>query len=56
MGYEFDMVVKCLRALRERPKYNPVGEVQKAIDWINDYLQKQEEDQIKALHKMEEFQ
>lgn len=41
MGYEFDIVIKALRALREQKKYNPVGEVQKAIDWINDYLEKQ---------------
>jgi hypothetical protein len=27
MGFEFDIVVKALRALREKPKYNPVGEV-----------------------------
>lgn len=37
MGYDFDMVIKALRAMREKPKYNPVGEVQRAIDWINDY-------------------
>lgn len=44
MGYDFDIVVKSLRALREKPKYNPVGEVQRAIDWINDYMLNFEEE------------
>jgi hypothetical protein len=38
MGYEYNLVVKALKSLRENnKKYNPVGEVQRAVDWINDY-------------------
>eukprot|EP00347_Sterkiella_histriomuscorum_P016162 403354247 len=56
MGYEFDLIVKALRALRDRPKYNPVGEVQKAIDWINDYSYRQEEEQVILLQRAHENQ
>ena len=35
MGFDYDLVIKALIALRQNPKHNPVGEVQKAIDWIN---------------------
>ena len=42
MGYDFDLITRALRALKEQKKYNPVGEVQKAIDWINDFLDKQD--------------
>lgn len=42
MGYEFDLITRALRALKEQKKYNPVGEVQRAIDWINDFLDKQD--------------
>ena len=34
MGYPFDRVVQVLRTLKLDKKYNPIGEVQKAIDWI----------------------
>ncbi len=51
MGYHFDLVCKALHAIREssnkKKAYNPVGEVQKAIDWINDLNQKQEDDLMK---------
>ena len=43
MGYNFDLVIKALRTLRLAKKYNPIGEIQKAMDWINDHLQKEEE-------------
>lgn len=36
MGYDLDLVLKALRALKEQKKHNPVGEVQRAIDWINE--------------------
>lgn len=44
MGYEFEIILKALRALKDKPKYNPVGEVQNALDWINDYLERQEQE------------
>ena len=47
------LIIKALRALKAQKKYSPVGEVQKAIDWINDHLDKDEEDQIKLLQDME---
>ena len=37
MGYDFDVIVKAMRGIREKGKFNPVGEVQRVIDWINDY-------------------
>lgn len=36
MGYDFDLICRALHALKSERKYNPVGEVQKAIDWINE--------------------
>jgi hypothetical protein len=27
MGYDFDLITRSLRALKEEKKYNPVGEV-----------------------------
>ena len=42
MGYDFDLITRALRALKKQKKYNPVGEVQRAIDWINDFLDKQD--------------
>ena len=39
MGYEFNLVVRALRTLRDNKKYNPVGEVQKAMDWIDNYIE-----------------
>ena len=56
MGYELSSILLSLRALRDssshgKKGYNPVGEVQKAIDWLNNYVQKQEEEQIKELQK-----
>ena len=35
MGYDFDLVVQALCALRESRHYSPIGEVQKAIEWID---------------------
>ena len=48
MGYQLDDILLALRALRDssmhaKRGYNPVGEVQKAIDWLNNYIAKQEE-------------
>lgn len=43
MGYEFDIVVRALRALKEQKRYTPIGEVQKAIDWINEFSIKESE-------------
>jgi hypothetical protein len=40
MGYEFGLVIKSLRALKDSKKYSPIGELQKAIDWMNSYLDK----------------
>ena len=56
MGYELTSILLALRALRDssshgKKGYNPVGEVQKAIDWLNNYVLKQEEEQIKELQK-----
>ena len=56
MGYELPSILLALRALRDssnnrKKGYNPVGEVQKAIDWLNNYVVKQEEEQIKELQK-----
>ena len=51
MGYDFDLICKALTALKENKKYNPVGEVQKAIDWINDFSLRTEADLIKAFEK-----
>jgi hypothetical protein len=42
MGYDFDLITRALRALKDQKKYNPVGEVQRAIDWINNFLDKQD--------------
>lgn len=54
MGYDFDLVCKALRSLKDGKKYNPVGEVQKAIDWINDFSLKAEADIMKQFEKIDE--
>ena len=51
MGYEFDIIIKSLRALKEQKNYTPVGEVQRAVDWINDYITKENDAQIKAIQR-----
>ena len=51
MGYDFDLITRSLRALKEEKKYNPVGEVQRAIDWINNFLDKQEIDRVKEFQR-----
>ena len=61
MGYELPSILLALRALRDsssnrKKGYNPVGEVQKAIDWLNNYVVKQEEEQIKELQKQARMQ
>lgn len=47
MGYELPHILLALRALRDasihkKRGYNPVGEVQNAIDWLNNYVAKEE--------------
>ena len=56
MGYEYQVVVKALRALRDSNKYNPIGEVEKAIDWINNYQERMEKDQLKILLEMNQME
>ena len=56
MGYELSDILLALRALRDSSQhakrgYNPVGEVQKAIDWLNDFLVKQEQLQLKEFER-----
>jgi hypothetical protein len=56
MGYDLPDILLSLRALRDssmhnKRGYNPVGEVQKAIDWLNDYVAKKELVQIKELER-----
>lgn len=51
MGYDFDLTVQALLALREARNYNPVGEVQKAIDWIDRKRERDAIDQAKAVQR-----
>ena len=56
MGYDFDVIVKAMRGIREKGKFNPVGEVQRVIEWINDYSFQQEVEQIKLLQDVNRIQ
>ena len=56
MGYEFDIVVKALNALKQAKRYNPIGEVQKAIDWINDYNDKKSMEMIKQAERQQQVE
>ena len=55
MGYEFDIVIKALNALNQAKKYNPVGEVQKAIEWINEYNDKMSREMIKESERQQQY-
>lgn len=56
MGYDLDLIIMALRHLRTKPRYNPVGEIQNAIDWINDHGEQEQKNLIEELKKKEEME
>jgi len=51
MGYDLDLVLQALHALRDSKNYSPIGEVQKAIDWIDRKREQLAIDKAKAAQR-----